>query len=42
LNILLIWVTMAIVRRFAVKERLKVGEPIPYARPPQPAPVEQP
>jgi NADH-quinone oxidoreductase subunit H len=41
LNILLIWGTMAIVRRFAAKERKRVGEPKPTARPPQPAVVEQ-
>ncbi len=42
LNILLIWGTMAIVRRFSAKERKRVGEPKPTARPPQPAVVEQP
>ncbi len=41
LNILLIWGTMAIVRRFSAKERKRVGEPKPTARPPQPAVVEQ-
>jgi NADH-quinone oxidoreductase subunit H len=41
LNIVLIWGTMAIVRRFAAKERKRVGEPKPVARPPQPVVAEQ-
>lgn len=41
LNLLLIWATMAIVRRFASKERKRVGEPKPTARPPQPVVAEQ-
>ncbi len=42
LNILLIWVTVAILRRFATRERVRVGEPRPVARPPQPVGIDQP
>jgi len=42
LNLLLIWATISLLRTFARKERVRVAEPMPHARPPLvvPAPSE--
>ncbi len=40
-NVIILWVTLSIVRRFFRVERKRVAEPRPYARPPTPPPAPQ-